>query len=176
MSDRQIIEKIKNLKKYTNSLKESSPEEKQRKIDLKKRWITYFRNNPEIYIEKRMGFHSFGYQNFSYHLMQKADQYIEVSTRGTGKSLRAVVYGCYHALTRPGAKVGLTAKGASQASENYLTAFLKEIVYKYSPFMKWLWENKLVTSKETDKGYVVEFWNGSVIYFFPCIDSSRGKI
>lgn len=174
MTERQNLEKLKELMRETNTSVETSEVEILEKNNLKKRWITYFRNNPEIYIEKRMGFHSFGYQNFSYHLMQQASQYIEVSTRGTGKSLRVVVFACFRALLYPGSKIGVTAVGASQANENFLTAFMQEIVYKYSPFMKWLWDNKYITSKETDKGYTAQFWNGSIIYFFPAINSSRG--
>lgn len=174
MTERQVLERLKQLK-YKNSTTVVKNEKlEQEKINRKKRWITYFRQNPEIYISKKMGFHSFGYQNFSYHLMSKSNQYLEVSTRGTGKSLRAVVWACHRCLVFPHSKIGLTAAGASQADENYLTAFLQEIVYQYSPFMRWLWDNKLVTSKLTAKGYVVTFWNGSIIYFFPCINSSRG--
>ena len=136
--------------------------------------MTYFRLNPEIYIEKRMGFHHFGYQHFSYHLMGQANQYTEVSTRGTGKSLRATNFACAMSLLKPNSKIGITAVGSSQANENFLTAFMQEIVYKYSPFMKWLYDNKLITTRETDKGYTATFWNGSIIYFFPCIDSARG--
>ena len=124
-----------------------------------------------------MGFHGYGYQNFSYHIMNQADQYIEVSTRGVGKSLRVVAFACARALLYPNSKIGITAVGASQANENYLTAFMQELVlHPYSPFLNWLYNHKMITSRETDKGYNVTFWNGSIIYFFPCINSSRGKI
>ena len=43
-----------------------------------------------------------------------------------------------------------------------------------SPFVSYLYDNKLITSKEIDKGYLIEFWNGSTMIFFPCIESSRG--
>lgn len=91
------------------------------------------------------------------------------------KSLRVVSYATARALLYSGSKIGITASGASQANENFNTAFMQEIVYKYSPFVKWLYENKYIKTRESDKGYVVTFWNGSIIYFFPCIDSSRGK-
>lgn len=176
MTDRQKIEKLKLLNsQIKNKQKEVLSIDEDLKL-RKKQWITYFRKNIPIYIEKRLRFHSFGYQNFSYHLMNEANQYMETSTRGVGKSLRATMLACARALLYPNSKIGVTAVGASQANENYLTAFMQEIVFKYSPYMKWLYENKLFTSRETDKGYTVTFWNGSIIYFFPCINSSRGKI
>ncbi len=175
LSDRKKIERIKQLKSCSNSQSEVSLGRIQKIIDNKKRWITYYRNNMEIYIETRMGFHSFGYQNFSYHLMGNSDQYIEVSTRGTGKSLRlAGAFATAKALLYPNSKILVTATNQSQSMENYLTAFLKEVKGRYSKFIGWLWDNKYITSSITDKGAVLNFWNGSIIYYAACIDSSRG--
>ncbi len=176
MSDRKKLERMKELRLNLNNVEEDTEKMLQDEIDNKKKWITYYRNNPEIYIETRLGFHGFGYQNFSYHLMFKAEQYCEVSTRGTGKSLKMVTGAVARALLYPNSKIGITAVGNSQANENYTTAFMQEIVYKYSPFMKWLYDNKFFISKETEKGYLVQFWNGSTLIFFACIDSARGKI
>ncbi|MEG1151708.1 MAG: hypothetical protein RSD67_02430 [Oscillospiraceae bacterium] len=174
MTERAILERLKVLKSKSIVVTTQSAEQIQKINDRKKRWSTYFRLNPEIYIEKKMGFHSFGYQNFSYHLMQKASQYIEVSTRGTGKSLRVIAWAVQRCLLYPNSKIGVVAVGASQANENFLTAFMQELVFEYSPFMKWLYEKKLITYKETDKGYLVTFWNNSIILFCPCINSTRG--
>ena len=91
--------------------------------------------------------------------------------------MRVVAYGAARALLYPNSKIGLAAKDNSQSSEDYLTAFMQELIQKQlSPLLHWLYVHKLITGRETDKGYVVNFWNGSVIYFFPTINSSRGKI
>src|SRR5690606_38412475 len=119
----------------------------------------------------RMNFHSFGYQNFSYHLMNEASNYIEVSTRGVGKSLRCIVYAAARALLYPYSKIGVCAAQKNQSDEDFQTAFMHELVNQYSPFMKWLYKNGLIKTKEAEKGYVVEFLNGSIIYFFACIES-----
>ena len=177
MTERQMIERLKALRQTSGRIDLIAQEDIEKKRMLKMKWMTYFRNNIEIYISMRMGFHNYGYQNFSYHLMNESDQYIEISTRGTGKSLRVVAYAAARALLYPNSKIGLTAKDNSQASENYLTAFMQELILKQlSPFLNWLYVHKLITGRETDKGYVATFWNGSVIYFFPTINSSRGKI
>lgn len=175
MTERQIIERLKALRQTSGNIDVVSREQKEKEKINKMKWITYYRKNIEIYIEKRMKFHGYGYQNFSYHLMNMADQYIEVSTRGTGKSLRATAFACARALLYPNSKIGLTAVGASQADENFLTAFMQELVLKpYSPLLNWLYNNGMIKTRETNKGYVASFWNGSVIYFFPTINSSRG--
>lgn len=84
MTDRQILGEIKKLQ--LKSKKSNINKERELEVyNNRRRWLTYYRENIEIYIEKRMGFHGFGYQNFSYHIMDKSDQYIEVSTRGVGK-------------------------------------------------------------------------------------------
>lgn len=175
MTERECLEKLKQLRSKSSCVIDLTEEQQQEKIDRKKRWVTYFRNNIETYIVKRMGFYSFGYQVFSYHLMNASNQYIEVSTRGVGKSLRATCFASARALLYPGSKIGITAVGASQANENFNTAFMQELIYKkYSPFLAWLYDKGLITTKLTDKGYCVNFWNGSIIYFFACISSSRG--
>ena len=79
MTDRQIIDKLKNIYVSQSHIIDDNEEHKLEIDNRKKRWITYFRNNIEIYIEKRMNFHSFGYQNFSYHLMNEASNCIKVS-------------------------------------------------------------------------------------------------
>lgn len=174
MTEREIIERLKELlSKNSISIKKTVEQQEEVK-NRKKRWATYFRNNPEIFIEHRMKFHSFGYQNFSYHLMGSSSKYNEISTRGVGKSLRCIVFAAAHCLLHPGAKVGVAAVTRSQADEDFQTAFKLELVDKYSIFMKWLYDNGLIKTRETEKGYVAEFWNGSIIYFFPAIDSSRG--
>lgn len=175
MTERQILERLKKLRTKSNKTDIMSLKQQKTIKELKMRWMTYFRNNIEIYINYRMGFHGYGYQNFSYHLMNVSDQYVEISTRGVGKSLRVVAYGAARALLYPNSKIGLAAKDNSQSSEDYLTAFMQELIQKQlSPLLHWLYVHKLITGRETDKGYVVNFWNGSVIYFFPTINSSRG--
>ena len=175
MTEREILQRLKKLRESSGHINENTIEEKKRKDILKRKWITYFRENIEIYINCRMGFHCYGYQSFSYHLMNEAEQYIEVSTRGLGKSLKVIGFASARALLYPHSKIGVTAVGSSQANENYLTAFMQELVlHPYSWFLNWLYTHKMITSRETDKGYQVTFWNGSIIYFFPCINSSRG--
>lgn len=175
MTERETIERLKYLRSKNKKSINLTDKEKEEIKNRKKRWITYFRLNPEIYIEKRMEFHSFGYQNFSYHLMGNSSVYNEISTRGVGKSLRCVAYAASYCLLYPGAKVGLAAVTRSQADEDFQTAFKIELIGKYSKFMNWLYNKGMIKTRETEKGFVAEFWNGSIIYFFPAIDSSRGK-
>ena len=84
MTERQILERLKKLCTKSNKTDIMSLKQQKTIKELKMRWMTYFRNNIEIYINYRMGFHGYGYQNFSYHLMNVSDQYVEISTRGVG--------------------------------------------------------------------------------------------
>lgn len=85
MTDRQKIEYLKQLNADIQIKSNNSEYDEDVMKMRKKRWATYFRKNIPIYIEKRMRFHSYGYQNFSYQLMNEANQYLETSTRGVGK-------------------------------------------------------------------------------------------
>lgn len=175
MTEREIIERLKELRSENNKAEFLTSEDKEKIQDRKKMWMTYWRQNPEVYIEKKMTFHSFGYQNFSYHLMNEATNYEEISTRGVGKTLRVIVYATCMALLYPYSKIGIGAVTRSQADEDFQTTFDKEVCGQFSIFCRWLKQKGLITSRETEKGFSTSFWNGSMMYFFPVIDSSRGK-
>lgn len=172
MTKNEIIEKLYKLDK-TNNPKKNINNNSKEMVERKKRWITFWRNNPDLYIHYKMGFYSFPYQHFSYYLMGEATTYFDVSTRGVGKSLKAITFGVSHMLLFPYARVGVMSVTASQAAEDYETTF-KSDVLKNSPFINWLWQNGYITGKQTDKGYRIDCWNGSFMLFFPAIDSSRG--
>jgi hypothetical protein len=174
MTEREIIERLKELRSENNKAEFLTSEDKEKIQDRKKMWMTYWRQNPEVYIEKKMTFHSFGYQNFSYHLMNEATNYEEISTRGVGKTLRVIVYATCMALLYPYSKIGIGAVTRSQADEDFQTTFDKEVCGQFSIFCRWLKQKGLITSRETEKGFMVTFFNGSIMYFFPVIDSSRG--
>lgn len=174
MTERQIIEQIKTLRSQNIKAEKLTVEQIEEIDARKKRWMVYWRNNIELYIEYKMKFHSFGYQHFSYHLMNDATNYMEVSTRGVGKTLRVIAFATAKAILYPYSKIGVGAVTRSQADEDFQTTFNKEVCDQFSIFCKWLKQKGLITSRETEKGFNVSFWNGSVLYFFPVIDSSRG--
>jgi hypothetical protein len=175
MTERQIIEQIKTLRSQNIKAEKLTVEQIEEIDARKKRWMVYWRNNIELYIEYKMKFHSFGYQHFSYHLMNDATNYMEVSTRGVGKTLRVIAFATAKAILYPYSKIGVGAVTRSQADEDFQTTFNKEVCDQFSIFCKWLKQKGLITIRETEKGFNVSFWNGSVLYFFPVIDSSRGK-
>ena len=174
MNDRKTIDKLKQIYQKNHQSQQIDNSKRQEKIDRNKRWIQFWRENPNLYIHFKMGFKSFAYQHFSYYLMGEATTYFDVSTRGVGKSLKAVTFGVSQCLLFPYKSVAVLAVGRSQSDADFETTF-KVDVFKNSPFVSWLWDKGLITAKNTEKGYRVDFWNGSVMYFMPCIDSSRGE-
>ena len=175
MTEREIIERLKDLRSQNDKSIKKTEEEIALLNDRKKRWMVYWRNNPNLYIHFKMGITNYGYEHFGLYEMGQATTYFEVSTRNTAKTFRAVEYGLSQCLLRPFCKVGITAVIRDQANDDY-RKFMDEFVNKknMSPFVSYLYDNKLITSKEIDKGYLIEFWNGSTMIFFPCIESSRG--
>ena len=154
MTEREVINKLKELHSSNSKVDKLSKEDIEKKKNRKKRWMTYWRNNPEIYIEYKMKFHSFGYQNFSYHLMNEATDYEEISTRGVGKTLRVIAFATAMALLYPYSKIGIGAVTRSQSDEDFQTTFNKEVCDQFSMFCKWLKQKGLITSRETEKGFI----------------------
>lgn len=175
MTEREAIERIKFLQKNCVKVQEAkiATEESNNR---KKRWITFWRNNINLYIHYKLGIRSFPYQHYAYYQMQEATTYVEVSTRGVSKSFKAQAVACAYCCLYPGYKVVYGAVTRSQAQQSFMETFKGEICGKYSPYMKWLVANGYVTSRETEQGILVSFWNGSSITFCPVLDSSRGNL
>lgn len=110
----------------------------------------------------------------AYYEMGEATTYFEVSTRGVSKTFKAIVAGTAFCMLYPGYKVIVAAVTKSQAEQDFSETFRGEVIEKFSPVLKYLANEGKITWRETDKGFVVTFWNGSMITFCPCIDSSRG--
>lgn len=175
MTERQILEKLKDMRLKRKQAHIVSPEYEQELINRKKRWITFWRKNINLYIHYKLRIRSFPFQHYAYYIMNEATTYFDVSTRGVSKSFKAIVYATAACMLYPGYKVGVAAVSRGPADEDYQATFVGEIVNKLSPLIKYLWEAGKITARETEKGYLVTFWNNSSMLFFACIDSSRGK-
>lgn len=176
MTQRQIIEQIKSLQSKNQETVHMTDEERQLHIDRKKRWITFWRKNPNLYIHYVMGITNFPYEHYGLYLMGQASRYTEISTRGTAKTFRAVEYGVSQCLLRPFCQVVVVAVTRGQAQDDYQEKFMNELVYKtsMSPYVSYLYQHGYITTRETEKGYSVKFWNGAQMTFCGCIPSSRG--
>lgn len=176
MTERQVLERIKELKQSVKIVESLTEEEIQAQNDRKKRWMTLWRNNPNLYIHYVLGIKMFPFEHHSLYEMGQSTTYDEVSTRGTAKTFRAITYGTSQCMLRPYCQVGIGAVTRDQAGDDYREKFIKELVNKsnMSPVISYLYEIGMITSKEIDKGYLVIFWNGSTMIFFPMIPSSRG--
>lgn len=174
MTERQQLEYLKELRSSKSNKINLSIDKREEITNRKKRWITLWRKNINLYIHYKLGIRSFPFQHFAYYIMGDSTTYMDISTRGVSKSFKAVVFATAMCMLYPGYKVGIAAVSRAPADEDYQATFLGEIVNKLSPIIKYLWDNGLIVARETEKGYLVTFWNNSSILFFPCIDSSRG--
>ena len=134
MINHKTIDKLKSIYSENHKPKKSSEEEIRYHIDRNKRWTTFWRNNVNLYIQYKMGFKSYPYQHYSYYIMGDSTTYFDVSTRGVGKSLKAVTYGVSQCLLYPYKNVAVLAVGRTQSDDDFETTF-KGDVMKNSPFI-----------------------------------------
>lgn len=174
MTERQSLDY---LKKAYKNFDVSIEKKEQDDIELeerKLRWMHFWRNNPSLYAHYKLGIHLFPYQHYGITIMDDASEFVEVSTRGTSKTYKALVYLIIRCMLYPGEKCGFATVTRSQAEKAFRETFENEIVGKFSWLIKYLYQNGLISTKLTDTGPEVTFWNGSALYFFPVLDSSRG--
>ena len=82
ITDRQKLERLKELRNKNVKSVEIS-EERKAEIDRNKcEWLTFWRRNINLYIEHKLGIHSYPFQQISYFLMADSTMYEEVATRG----------------------------------------------------------------------------------------------
>lgn len=177
MTDRQKIDRLKHLMASNKNTVQQTEEQDRLIKERKTMWMVYWRLNPSLYVHFKMGISLFGYQHLRLHEMGQSQTYFDVSTRGTAKSFDVNSYGISQCLMKPFSQVVLLAQTRDQATDGYREKFIKEFVNKkaMSPFVSYLYDNGLIKSKEIDKGFLIEFWNGSTFLYAPCIPSTRGN-
>lgn len=175
MTDRECLDRLKKLRNNRRREEKMSIEREKEVKDRKKKWITFWRDNPNLYIHYKMGVISFPYQHYSYYLMGDATTYVDVSTRGVSKTFKSIAFAASMCLLFPHYSVAVMAVSRGQASADFETTFKRELCNKNSSLLNWLMDNNLITYKESEKGYIAQFWNGSSMIFCPAIDSSRGE-
>jgi uncharacterized protein YjlB len=71
MTERQALEYIKSLNKQAQ-IQVVDYAQLQERINKKKRWITFWRKNINLYIHYKLGIRSFPYQHYAYYQMGEA--------------------------------------------------------------------------------------------------------
>ena len=108
MGEREILEKIKVLRKK-RIIEDVSSKKNMEEVDRNKReWLTFWRRNINLYISAKLGINTFSFQHWSYYLMADATLYEEITTRGGSKTFRMPVYGFAQCLLKPYTKVVFT--------------------------------------------------------------------
>jgi phage terminase large subunit-like protein len=148
------------------SLSETMTDKKRERM---KRWITFFRQNPHIFIEKYFGIKLYPYQILMIWMLNNSSTAYIVASRATGKSWIIAVWSLTLAVLYPGIKIVICAKTLKQGGL-ILSEKLKELIDMYPNVAR---EVKKLQHNQND--YVAEFHCGSNIKVVSATENSRGK-
>jgi len=141
-----------------------SEDEKERLI----RWNTFFRENPQYFVEWFLGITLFEYQRFWLYVMQHSTRFLALAGRGTAKSFIVAIFALMRAILYPGTTIVLASKTKKQAGliVTEKIALLREEHPNVAREIK-----KIITNAND---YQVDFHNGSRIFSVVSSANSRG--
>ena len=141
-----------------------------------KKWISRFRRNLDLFATEVLGIKLYPLQRFSLHMMGISQEYMEIATRGAGKSFRIGLLAMCLFCLYPYSEIVITSSTIPQASKLVEKKIRDELIKKLSPYLLYMYEHEYIVITSNDNGYVVENkLNGSKIVVMPCLDSSRGE-
>lgn len=140
-----------------------------------KRWIKYFRQNPEEFVEQILGITLLDYQKFILHNAMLSDSSFLLQCRGSAKSFITGLMAVCQCLLYPGSKVVCSASVEAQASL-LITSKIEDELFRLSPYLRELKRNNLVEFCRSEAGaaMIIFHTNGSTIIGAAPIASSRG--
>lgn len=151
----------------------------EKQLNNVKKWISYYRRNFDLFTEEVLGIKLYPIQKMKIHMMGVADDYFDISTRGSAKSflvgIGAICKFCLYSYS----EIVITSSTVSQASKLVEKKIRDEIIKKLSPYLLYMYSKEYILiykSNTENGGYTIENkLNGSTIKVLPCLDSSRGE-
>lgn len=134
-----------------------------------KRWITFFRLNPHIFIEEYFRIKLFPYQKLMIWMLQRSTLFYMVAARASAKSFMIGIWSMTLAVLYPGVKVIIASKTLKQAGI-IISEKIKELKKTHPNFAR---EIEKIT--ENANGYEVLLHNGSTIKAVVSNENSRGN-
>ena len=132
-------------------------------------WVTYYRRNIHRFVEHYFGIKLYAYQVLWMYAMSRADSYVAICSRASGKTWLLAVFACAIAVLYPDSEIVVVSSTKEQAGiivEDKITDLqsnypnlAREISHLTKNMNKWQ----------------VDFYNGSKIKIVASRDSSRGK-
>lgn len=140
-------------------------------------WCTFYRRNPHIYTERRLGIKLKFFQKVALWLLLTKDTVWWIATRGASKSFIAGVAAIDICMLYPHSEVVITSSTVGQASKLMQIKIRDEIIKKLSPYLRYLYDRGVIEIKnDPTTGYPVleNHLNESTIRCVPPEESARG--
>lgn len=132
-------------------------------------WLTFWRRNPNRFVQRYFGITLYLYQHIILYLMDIFPSVCIVAGRSTAKSFIIAVYACKQAILRPGSLILVASATKKQARLIVSEKIQKEILPK-SPLL----QAEIKKIRDSQNEIEVVFYNGSSIIVTVANDHARG--
>ena len=168
------LEELIMQKKQRNKRKRKlTDEERKRQV---RDWCTFYRRNWDIYATERLKINLKPFQCIAIHLLGISNIFYLMCSRGLSKTFMAALSAFIQCLLYPNSHIVLTATTIKTAKKMVTDKMEDELCGRFSPVLRWMKDNKLITFHYRDEEIVVNFhMNDSWIRVLPSVDASRGE-
>ena len=143
----------------------SDPEFVKKLLD----WLTFWRRNPNRFVQRYFGIMLYLYQHIILYLMDICPSIVIVAARSAAKSFIIAVYACKEAILRPGSLILVASATKKQAKLIVSEKIVKEILPR-SPLL----QEEIKTIRDSQNEIEVKFKNGSSIVVVVANENVRG--
>ncbi len=143
----------------------SDPEFVKKLLD----WLTFWRRNPNRFVQRYFGIMLYLYQHIILYLMDICPSIVIVAARSAAKSFIIAVYACKEAILRPGSLILVASATKKQAKLIVTEKIIKEILPR-SPLL----QEEIKTIRDSQNEIEVKFKNGSSIVVVVANENVRG--
>lgn len=132
-------------------------------------WLTFWRRNPNRFVQRYFGISLYLYQHIILYLMDLCPSICIVAARSAAKSFIIAVYACKEAILRPGSLIVVASATKKQAKLIVSEKIIKEILPR-SPLL----QEEIKSIKDSQNEIEVKFNNGSSIVVLVANENVRG--
>lgn len=139
-------------------------------------WITFYRRNWNVYVERILKIRLRPFQHFMLWLMSFSDIFFAMCCRGASKSFIVGLGAICQMNLYPYSNITITSSTIPQANKMLDKKIRDELILKLSPYLQYMYEKGYIEYKTTDEGNkIVNNLTHSAIFVLPCLDSARGE-
>ena len=166
--------------KYVKNKKSKNSFERKKEMSLSetiegerlsnlKDWITFYRKNPQIFVQHYMGLKLYPYQELFLFIIGRSSTFLALASRASAKSFLIAVYAVAKCILYPGSAISLSSSTKAQAG--LIVSSYVQKLYDELPNVRR--EIKNITTNQNV--YLAEFLNGSKIFVVIAKQSGRGN-